>query len=94
VTNYGLGGLCESHADPHGYLDGLHLPPERQHLVYTGTNSDGFSKVKKSPCVSAVSDYVTIYIIHMPPPQMKFLCNKCISIGNTLSAKVLFLKGN
>jgi hypothetical protein len=36
VTNYGLGGLCESHADPHGYLEGLDLPPERQHLVYTG----------------------------------------------------------
>ncbi len=36
VTNYGLGGLCESHADPHGYLEGMHLPPERQQLVYTG----------------------------------------------------------
>ena len=22
VTNYGLGGLCECHIDPHGYIEG------------------------------------------------------------------------
>lgn len=34
VTNYGLGGLCETHVDPHGYLDGnVELPPNRKNLV-------------------------------------------------------------
>eukprot|EP00094_Tigriopus_californicus_P006961 TCALIF_06702-PA protein Name:"Similar to P4HA2 Prolyl 4-hydroxylase subunit alpha-2 (Gallus gallus)" AED:0.31 eAED:0.31 QI:0/0/0/1/0/0/2/0/1029 len=36
VTNYGLGGLCEVHIDPHGYLDGAELPPSRYHLRKTG----------------------------------------------------------
>jgi len=27
VTNYGLGGLCEIHMDPHGYVEGVELPP-------------------------------------------------------------------
>ena len=27
VTNYGLGGLCETHFDPHGYIEGVELPP-------------------------------------------------------------------
>ena len=36
VTNYGLGGLCESHVDPHGYIEGKEVPPNRQYLVQTG----------------------------------------------------------
>lgn len=36
VTNYGLGGLCEAHYDPHGYLEGKDLPPSRQDLVMKG----------------------------------------------------------
>ena len=36
VTNYGLGGLCETHVDPHGYLEGAYVPPEREYLKYTG----------------------------------------------------------
>ena len=36
VTNYGLGGLCEQHIDPHGYLEGKHIPQSRQSLKYTG----------------------------------------------------------
>ena len=27
ITNYGLGGLCETHYDPHGYLEGVKFPP-------------------------------------------------------------------
>ena len=29
ITNYGLGGLCETHLDPHGYLDGVIVPQEK-----------------------------------------------------------------
>ena len=29
TTNYGLGGLCETHLDPHGYLDGVVVPNEK-----------------------------------------------------------------
>ena len=36
ITNYGLGGLCETHVDPHGYLEGAHVPPEREYLKLTG----------------------------------------------------------
>ena len=36
VTNYGLGGLCEQHIDPHGYLEGNELPRSRENLKYTG----------------------------------------------------------
>ena len=36
VTNYGLGGLCEQHIDPHGYLEGKDIPPSRESLKYTG----------------------------------------------------------
>ena len=36
VTNYGLGGLCEVHIDPHGYIEGAHTPPDREHLKLTG----------------------------------------------------------
>lgn len=36
TTNYGLGGLCETHIDPHGYIEGAELPYERQMLVRSG----------------------------------------------------------
>ncbi len=29
TTNYGLGGLCEVHIDPHGYIEGAEVPPAR-----------------------------------------------------------------
>jgi len=35
-TNYGLGGLCETHMDPHGYLDGIYVPEEHSSLYATG----------------------------------------------------------
>ena len=38
VTHYGLGGLCETHIDPYGYLEGasLHEDPMMQRLKQTG----------------------------------------------------------
>lgn len=36
VTNYGLSGLCEGHIDPHGYIEGKELTPDRQSLVISG----------------------------------------------------------
>jgi prolyl 4-hydroxylase len=36
TTNYGLGGLCETHIDPHGYLEGVEIPLSRKMLVRTG----------------------------------------------------------
>jgi len=36
VTNYGLGGLCEPHMDPVGWMEGIKLGPEYNHLSYTG----------------------------------------------------------
>ncbi len=36
VTNYGLGGLCETHLDPFGVLEGARVPWERRHLYSTG----------------------------------------------------------
>ncbi len=36
TTNYGLGGLCETHVDPHGYIEGVELPPSRELLVKSG----------------------------------------------------------
>ena len=36
MTNYGLGGLCEQHIDPHGYLEGKDLPPYREYMRRTG----------------------------------------------------------
>ncbi len=32
VTNYGLGGLCEAHIDPHGYIEGKELSRGREGL--------------------------------------------------------------
>ena len=36
VTNYGLGGLCEVHIDPHGYLEGKDLTEGRKNLIQSG----------------------------------------------------------
>ena len=36
VTNYGLGGLCDVHIDPHGISEVKDLPPDRQGLKITG----------------------------------------------------------
>ena len=36
VTNYGLSGLCESHIDPHGYIEGREVPEERKNLYASG----------------------------------------------------------
>jgi hypothetical protein len=38
TTNYGLGGICESHIDPYGYLEGapLYENPLHQRLIQTG----------------------------------------------------------
>eukprot|EP00095_Tigriopus_kingsejongensis_P001280 snap_masked-scaffold359_size197282-processed-gene-0.4 protein:Tk01280 transcript:snap_masked-scaffold359_size197282-processed-gene-0.4-mRNA-1 annotation:"prolyl 4-hydroxylase subunit alpha-1" len=36
VTNYGLAGLCETHVDPHGSLEGVELPPSRLGLRKSG----------------------------------------------------------
>ena len=36
MTNYGLGGLCEVHVDPHGMMESEVLPKSRQYLKYTG----------------------------------------------------------
>ena len=36
VTNYGLGGLCQLHIDPIGYLEGIELPHGREKLIYSG----------------------------------------------------------
>lgn len=38
VTNYGLAGLCETHIDPHGYLDDIppELPHHKKHLQIDG----------------------------------------------------------
>jgi len=38
VTHYGLGGLCETHIDPYGYIEGagLYESPEVQRLKQTG----------------------------------------------------------
>ena len=36
VTNYGLGGTCETHIDPYGYLEGFKLTDVNSHLIETG----------------------------------------------------------
>ena len=32
VTNYGLGGLCEPHIDPHGYIEGTKFNIAKRYL--------------------------------------------------------------
>ena len=49
MTNYGLGGLCEVHVDPHGMMETESLPKSREYLKYTGkvqAHHDFFSNVK------------------------------------------------
>ena len=36
VTNYGLGGLCETHSDPHGYIEGKEIMWHQRTLQQTG----------------------------------------------------------
>jgi hypothetical protein len=36
TTNYGLGGICEMHLDPHGYIEGADVPKEMESLFQTG----------------------------------------------------------
>lgn len=36
VTNYGLGGLCETHIDPHGYIEGKKTEWHQKHLIASG----------------------------------------------------------
>ena len=37
ITNYGLGGLCEIHADPYGYIEGRKVVGKEQgHLITSG----------------------------------------------------------
>lgn len=36
TTNYGLGGLCERHMDPHGYIEGKEIPKSRDNLKLSG----------------------------------------------------------
>ena len=36
TTNYGLGGLCEKHLDPHGYIEGASAKGIHKGLVQTG----------------------------------------------------------
>jgi hypothetical protein len=33
TTNYGLGGLCEKHIDPHGYIEGNEIVGEQKTLI-------------------------------------------------------------
>ena len=39
VTNYGLGGTCETHIDPYGYIECAKLPDVNSHLIETGPKS-------------------------------------------------------
>ena len=36
ITSYGLGGLCEDHNDPYGYIEGVVLNESNKELVDTG----------------------------------------------------------
>ena len=36
MTGYGLGGLCEDHNDPYGYIEGVELTPDRAKQRYSG----------------------------------------------------------
>jgi prolyl 4-hydroxylase len=36
TTNYGLGGLCEKHVDPHGYIEGADVSGPHKGLIQTG----------------------------------------------------------
>jgi len=36
TTNYGLGGLCEKHLDPHGYIEGADVTGPHKDLIQSG----------------------------------------------------------
>ena len=36
TTNYGLGGLCEKHIDPHGYIEGGEVKGQHKTLIQSG----------------------------------------------------------
>ena len=36
TTNYGLGGLCERHIDPHGYIEGAEVVGSQKSLIQSG----------------------------------------------------------
>ena len=36
TTNYGLGGLCEKHIDPHGYIEGAEVKGPHKSLIQSG----------------------------------------------------------
>jgi hypothetical protein len=36
TTNYGLGGLCEKHLDPHGYIEGASVTGIHRGLIQSG----------------------------------------------------------
>ena len=54
VTNYGLGGTCETHIDPYGYLEGFKLTDVNSHLVETGPKT--FCALLFFPALSSVFD--------------------------------------
>lgn len=59
VTNYGLSGLCEAHIDPHGYLEGAHLPMEREGLINTGDMFGTFMAYLKDCPAGGGTAYLT-----------------------------------
>ncbi len=36
ITNYGLGGLCETHVDPHGMIEGTKVTEQNRSLFWSG----------------------------------------------------------
>ena len=36
TTNYGLGGTCDTHLDPHGYLEGREIGSDQYELPFSG----------------------------------------------------------
>ena len=59
VTNYGLGGLCEIHVDPHGYIQGNEVPPSREYLYSTGDMIGTFMAWLKDTEAGGGTGYVT-----------------------------------
>ena len=59
VTNYGLGGLCEIHVDPHGYIQGNEVPKSRDYLYNTGDMIGTFMAWLKDTEAGGGTGYVT-----------------------------------
>ena len=59
VTNYGLGGLCEIHVDPHGYIQGNEVPKSRDYLYDTGDMIGTFMAWLKDTEAGGGTGYVT-----------------------------------